>query len=414
MLNILIVDDDIEKIQDIRDEFIELIENGEVSIDYEMEIKKACSVLERKRIDLLILDVQLPSLSVRGGVSISGGVDLLKMVEGIDKIKKPGFIIGLTAFDDKYLDMAKEFEEYLWILLKYDKSSLLWKKQISDKVNYLIKSKKDLMLEETDNYIYDCAIITAVDVELESVLNGELNWKKIEIKIDSTIYYEAIEIINGAPIKFVLAKQHQMGMVSAATLTTKIIKHFKPKLVCMLGIAGGRRDEVNIGDLIIISETWDYGSGKIKSSTEGNKIILEPEPHQISIEPVMKEYFMSGFGDILYEIRRKWNNGGGDPINQDIRVHVGPLASGAAVIQNENVVTEFILPHNRKILGVDMESYAVYFASCNSINPKPKYLSIKAVCDYADQSKNDKYQKYSAFVSTEFFFSIVSELLKKL
>lgn len=57
-----------------------------------------------------------------------------------------------------------------------------------------------------------------------------------------------------------------------------------------------------------------------------------------------------------------------------------------------------------------METYAVYYAAQNAIN-SPKFLSIKAVSDYANKDKNDDYQKYAAFISIQFLLKELDDIL---
>lgn len=412
------IDDDINKINDIIDELKLLEEMGLIRFDYEMEVKKACSALERNQYDILILDIQLPNLGDKVGLSKDGGINLLKIIDTLDRIKKPNFIIGLTGYDESYEENVNEFQKYLWVLLKYDRTVEEWKKQIHNKVLYLIKAKQDTETKIcTENlcFKYDCAIITAVDIEFKNVFNCVPKWDKVEFLDDSTQYYVTkIQDCDSNEISLVLAKQHQMGMVPASVLSYKLIQRFKPRIICMLGIAAGRIGEVELGDIIIANESWDYGSGKIKMGTDGTTFSFEPEPHQLAINPSLKEYLLNDFSEVLYDIRKQWNNSNGIIQNKDINIHVGALASGSSVIQNENVVIEFIQPQNRKVKGLDMETYAVYFAACNVCKPKPLYLSMKTVCDFANQYKDNQHQDYAAFVSANFFFKTIQELIKKL
>ena len=94
-------------------------------------------------------------------------------------------------------------------------------------------------------------------------------------------------------------------------------------------------------------------------------------------------------------------------------MRIGPLASGAAVIQNEEVLHKYIEPYQRKVLGVDMETYGVYYACENAFEPVPEFFSIKAVSDYANSQKNDGYQEYCAFLSANFFFELIPELINR-
>ena len=58
-----------------------------------------------------------------------------------------------------------------------------------------------------------------------------------------------------------------------------------------------------------------------------------------------------------------------------------------------------------------METYGVYYACENAPQPIPRYLSIKSVSDYVDADKNDKDQKYCAYVSARFLYGILGLLM---
>jgi nucleoside phosphorylase len=55
----------------------------------------------------------------------------------------------------------------------------------------------------------------------------------------------------------------------------------------------------------------------------------------------------------------------------------------------------------RKLVGVEMETYAVYRACHESPDPKPRMVSFKAVCDFAAE-KADSWQLYAAFMASQF------------
>ncbi len=49
-----------------------------------------------------------------------------------------------------------------------------------------------------------------------------------------------------------------------------------------------------------------------------------------------------------------------------------------------------------------MESYAVVYAALHATRPQPIPIIIKSVCDFADSSKSDHFQKFAAYTSCEF------------
>ena len=411
MFKILIVDDSMPKTNDLIRSITQMgLEN--IQIDYELEFKKACKLLSREYYDLLILDIQLPSLEYENGIRKDGGVQILEMISEVDTMKKPMSIIGLTAFDESYVEIEEKFNKKLFHLIKYDRSSVEWKNRICEKVDYLIKAKNDALISlnsERERHV-DCAIITAVSVEFEEVKKCNLNWKEISIENDPTCYYMADIEDSDHSITVILAQQEQMGLVAAAELTTKLIVNFNPRLVAMVGIAAGCEGEVELGDILIASESWDYGSGKIIQN-EKNEYTMLFDPHQVRINSTIKQFFNKEFRDKLYEIRNRWNDCYGDKKSKDISIRIGPVVSGAAVIQNGNLVKEYILPQSRKVIGLDMETYAVYHASEVTKMNAPFFVSMKAVSDYANKDKNDGFQKYGAFVTANFLFAVLTDLL---
>ena len=140
MFNILIIDDNVEKIYEIEMAIKEL--ELEIEIDYVMEVKKACGLLEKKYYDFIILDVQLPSMEQKGAISKTGGIEILDLITDLDSINKPGHIIGITAHNENYEEIKKEFDKKLWHLIKYDKLSIDWKTSIIGKIIYAYEAKE--------------------------------------------------------------------------------------------------------------------------------------------------------------------------------------------------------------------------------------------------------------------------------
>ena len=409
-LKILIVDDERIKIGKIREA---LQQTGKIDVeDMEdcMTVDDAIRKIRNCRYDLIILDVLLP-YKIDQEVSSAGGTAVLKCITTMDQAKKPLCIIGLTGYEESLNQCESVFADAACLLIKYQGDSDEWRKKLKRKVIWLYEAKKELeaekerMAEQANmGYQYDIAIITAAEVEFQAVLALDLDWKEESVPGDPQLYYTAEATENGKKKRLLLARQKYMGMPAASALVTRILAAFRPKCVCMVGITGGKKGEVRIGDLIVADESWDYGSGKWKES-DGNLLFL-PEPHYISLPPAHHAFFTRDFSRELWEIRNQWNKTAAVEKSLDIRLHLGALASGAAVIQNDQILRQYIEPHQRKVLGIDMETYGVYYACENAPQPAPRYLSIKSVSDYVDADKNDKDQKYCAYVSARFLYAV--------
>lgn len=411
-IRILIVDDDTVKIGLIKDTILQTGLVNDTEIEYCAELDEAVKKLKRTRYDLVLLDIMLPA---RMGMSQipNGGSMVLKCLTEMDVVKKPLCVIGLTAHDELLETCEQEFTDNLFCLIKYQSDSAGWRKQIKRKVKWLAESQKQLVEECTcaREYEYDFAIITAVDVEMRAVRALDFEWQEYQIPFDQDTYYIAEKEIENHQVKVVLARAKNMGMTAAATVTTKVISWFKPRYVSMIGITGGREGEVQLGDVILAKTSWDYGSGKWKQE-EANEYAFLPDPNFITISSGLQSLFLKNYDSVLRNIRVEWNSQTRQNICVDNHLVVGPLASGAAVIQNDEILYRYIEPHHRKVLGVDMETYGVYYACQNAFLPAPEFFSIKAVSDFANSRKNDGYQEYCAFLSAHFLMELIRELMR--
>jgi hypothetical protein len=54
-----------------------------------------------------------------------------------------------------------------------------------------------------------------------------------------------------------------------------------------------------------------------------------------------------------------------------------------------------------------MESYAVFTACEQAAEPRPKYISIKPVCDFEEEEKTAPVHHYAANVSAKFGITIL-------
>lgn len=51
----------------------------------------------------------------------------------------------------------------------------------------------------------------------------------------------------------------------------------------------------------------------------------------------------------------------------------------------------------------------MYYAAKWAINPRPKFIALKAISDFADSNKGDKYHKYASYTSGKVFEILAKE-----
>jgi nucleoside phosphorylase len=188
-----------------------------------------------------------------------------------------------------------------------------------------------------------------------------------------------------------------------------MIHAFRPKYIAMVGIAAGVRDRVKYGDVIIANPCWDWGSGKHTHRSSDGVARFAAAPFQAHHDGGLREQCQALAADqpVLDEIRRGWN---GDTPEHALSARVGPLASGAAVLADEDVMARIAEQH-REIIGVEMEGYGVFVAAEESAEPRAKALVIKSVVDYGGTEKDDRFQGYGAYTAAAFLAALARKHL---
>lgn len=301
----------------------------------------------------------------------------------------------------------------------YKEDSEEWKEKLTELVTFFVQANT----QRKRRYLYDIALLATTDTEYKIIKKLSNNWATLKYSGDSVIYEECEWVREGKVYKVVATKLNQMGMAAAATIASKMIFEFIPRLVVMYGIAGGVENDADFGDIIVATKVWDYCSGKYDTPevTEGetNKDILisgaikafKPTSNAINTTSQIVNMQNKDYDMVLEDIFRNYIP---SKTQKAPKIWWGSLACGSSVIKNRAIVDEMVRKHDRKTLGIDMESYGVFYAVENSISPVPKALCIKAISDFADKEKNDNYQEYAAEVSGKFAKVLSMDLIDDL
>lgn len=402
-MKILVVDDESEKLKAIM-RVIREIDGIEIcNIDITLEINEAKQKLLENRYDLMLLDLNMPEV-LGSDPDKEAGINFIEEITYVDGYKKPRDVIILTAYDELEQKIKENENLKGFHVLKYSGTSTEWSEYIKKRIEYIFTCEES---EKSEEIIADVVLITAVKTESEAVKKVFKSLEKFSIKNDPTIYYRILLEKN---ITVVTAQQSEMGMAAAATLSTKMIEHFKPKYLIMVGIAAGIGDDKNLGDIIIPSEVWNYSSGKYVESKNGEESMISflPDPVSIPLETKIREIVSQDFKERLFKIRSEADDAPGN----ELKVVIGPMACGAAVVANKDIVEDLIKKHHRKTVGLDMESYGIFFAAKNAVVTGTIPICIKSISDFADADKGDSAQKYAAFTSTLFAKKLIEEDLE--
>jgi nucleoside phosphorylase len=262
---------------------------------------------------------------------------------------------------------------------------------------------------DAESFGSDIGIVCALEhPEFTAVANafgGDSKWKDVGDARLAHMYRET-EVVTGegARLRVIGTTSTSMGLTAAAIATTQLIMSYRPRLVLMIGIAAGTRtSDKQFGDVLVADPSVDYNSGKVALQNGIREFLPDPYPIGINarLRSVLKKY--GNRQDVFTSIRGEWK--GRLPPGTN-KLHVGPLGAADQVIDDASRVLE-IQKSWRKLIGVEMEAYGVYRACHESPEPKPRFASFKAVCDFAAE-KSDSWQEYAAFVAAKFSHAFVT------
>jgi nucleoside phosphorylase len=397
MVKILIVEDNSEKLQKITQVLLRVEGINIESIISVSDARNAQLKLIDTSYDLLILDIAIPG-RIDQEVEANGGVKLLEEVMTRDRFKVPDHIVGITAYPEILTAVRERFSLRLLTIVFYDPNSDEWERSLEFRARHLVQSKQAQKSAIEQEYLSYLAVVCALESpELEAVLRLKWQWQQIQVPGDPTIYHHGQFQKDNETKHVYAAAAPRMGMPAASILAMKMISAFRPHYIAMTGIAAGIPDKARFGDVIVADPSWDWGSGKW--TLKNDELSFSADQHQLHFTPELRRKFnlMASDKVALSRIKESWP---ADKPSHDLNIKVGPLASGAAVLADGSLV-EMIKHHQRKVLGVDMETYGVFAAAEEASTPRPEAFSMKSVVDFGDPTKDDKFQKYAAFSSAE-------------
>lgn len=328
---------------------------------------------------------------------VSHGTNLIQAIfdSTREALFRPKIVIALSQYLNE--SIKNSLQTYPICIIPYTPDGS-WKTLLINRLSYYNRRSCDI------------AIITAVDVEFDAVKNW--GWQDGNDIPNFTYYSKDIKNCDGKTLKVILVKLKDMGMVCATNTTDKIIHYFEPKCVIMTGICAGRKNAVSLGDIVVASQAWDYGSGSIEEAPKlrnGKEIVFCPAPNYISMKAnptnVFDWYTPEKIsilkGKLLEDAKERLDGKLIDIISseqkRETKVYQKTMATGAAVIKAEQFTNKFIKEQNRKYIGIDMETYGVYYATEHS--GIKEFFAVKSVSDLADTEKNDVFQSYCAKLS---------------
>ena len=187
----------------------------------------------------------------------------------------------------------------------------------------------------------------------------------------------------GGRLRVVAMQTLEPGPHSAAAAYHLMRNAFRPPVVLLVGIAGGIRPDLAVGDVVVSDEVICYDARR-ETTTDPRR---RGKSHAMT--PAMR-YRVNEF------FRRNGPVVSLHPVGS-FEVFHGPVGSGGAVITNEDSdIREFLRRFNEKTLAVETEASGVGQAFYEEIDAERNlagWMTIRGISDLAGRNKNrDQHQ----------------------
>ncbi len=402
-MKVLVVEDSGEKLKHLSAVLMSVVGMSLSDITAVGDSHQARMWLSKTQFDLLIVDIAIPN-RVDEAPRKDGGIRLVEEVlQPNGRYRVPTHVIGVTAFPELFREATERFAARLLSVLYYDPQSTAW----SDRLRARARQISAGAQQTVDEFESEVAIVCALDdPELRAVLRLPWGWLQEIIARDATIYNKGMFLRAGRECVAYAADSGRTGMTATAVLASKMIHHFKPRYLVMLGIAAGVPGRTRHGDVVAADPAWDWGAGKWMHT--GTEVKFQAAPHQLDLDVGVRNRIRAIAKDQqkLVSVKQSWV---ADSPPHEFTLRVGPMASGAAVLA-DGATLNLILEQQRNLLAVEMEAYAVFAAASEAPAPRPTAIVLKGVVDFAGPDKDDSYQKYAAHTSVEVFRLLMDQL----
>lgn len=399
MITILLVEDTAIKIQNINRVMAPFIQNkDEIVLEKANDINSAKRILKKKNVDIMILDILLPQ-TYGDELKQDGGIQLLQWVKKSTDYSYPKYVISVSEYEEGKR-LFEEGEGNIHKAIYYDPTNNQWEKELTVYLDAAIAILSNKVVHRV--YDYDVAVICALKEEINTIKEILTDVKRIDVPYDNEIYYVGYFMKEDRKVRMVLSFARQIGMVAATSLTTKMINNFAPRYLVMTGITGGTKpDKMDFGDIIVAERSWDYRAGKDIRKDDSAKHLNSLKDRLADDKLIHYCRNIQEDKSILRGIKDSFKNG--EAPSAELKMLIGPVVSGASVVTDPEIVKDVLENQDRDVLGIEMEVYGVYYAASYAIEPRPKFIALKSVSDFANSDKGDTYHPYASYTSAKAF-----------
>jgi nucleoside phosphorylase len=242
-------------------------------------------------------------------------------------------------------------------------------------------------------------ILTALQVEYMAV-REYLTGLKEELHPQGTVY-ERGTFTTGQQIWDVVIAQIRAGNSGVATEVERAIARYSPRVILFVGVAGGVKKNLKIGDVVVGTKIYKYESGKALA----DRTLPRPTIGNSSYRLVQRAQTEARKSDWLAQIKS-------DRTDVQPSIYVEAIAAGEKVVaSSRSPVCKFLREYYDDAYAVEMEGFGFLEAAWR--NDDVSAIVIRGISDKLDkkaQADSTGSQKLAAAHASAFTFEMLSKL----
>jgi len=163
------------------------------------------------------------------------------------------------------------------------------------------------------------------------------------------------------------------GNTSAGVITERAIEVFEPAALIFVGVAGGLKDDIDLGDVVVATRVYAVHGAK----EQDGRSLVRPRAFETDHELLDFAQHLDAVGG--------WVPDGAADVS--FRVHFAPVASGEVVLNSRDTpLARQLHEHFNDAAAVEMESAGV--AQAAHLNRGLAMLTVRGISDKADGRKH--------------------------
>ena len=216
------------------------------------------------------------------------------------------------------------------------------------------------------------AVVTALDLEYQAIRKC-LDELRLRSHPAGTIF--EVGRLRGTDQQIALTVTGE-GNVSAAVLAERAIAAFRPQALLCVGVAGGLKDDVELGDVVVATKVYALHGGR----DHGDGFLARPKawPAAHQLEQLARYAARSGDWTELLTAGL---------LLRPPTVHFKPVVSGEVILSSPGTsLSARLRSIYEDAVAVDMESAGV--AQAAHLNRSLPVLSVRGISDRTDPAKS--------------------------